>query len=1578
MKIAAKTIAVLLLSFCTMISSVFATFDPVGEDIDIFLANPSISAERPNVLILLDNTANWNTPFDVEKSALVTVVNSIGDGFNVGLMMFPETGSPNDNVDGGYVRFGVRQMTSDNKSAFASMVNNLDKIGDKGNNATFSLIMYEAYAYFAGIPARAGIGKVKRDFAGNTAYNPLAAGLAGNAFTSAGSTQYVSPITSGCQKNFIIVLSNGPASDNSSSLAAAESLLTGISGGAPTSIAITPNGEQANWMDEYAKFMANNDCNANFSGVQSVLTFTVDINPGTSGQGPSHTALLKSAAAMGKGKYVAVDTTGGAADLVDKLKAFFQEIQSVNSVFASSTLPVSVNVRGTNLNQVYIGVFRPDATKSPRWYGNLKLYDLAVNTATNTLFLADAAGTVAENAATGFISNSAKSFWSAESCFWSFWGADPNSSTTPPSTCTVPTSYPYWSDLPDGDRVEKGGAAQLLRTTYSSATTIAARNLYTCTGTCTSGSVLSGTPFATSNANILAADLGTYITKAVTSLTSSGTTATATVTGHGYASGDRVTVSGASPDLYNGTFTITVVDADTFTYALSSSPSGNIASVVAASHGLNSGDLVTVTGSSEAGYNVTDGPATKVNADSFTYALGATVSVPSSGHSVTGKKLVSSLTGLVGASSTAVTANVPVHGYPTGASVTITGATPTEFNGTYTITVGTDPNTFTYNAPVTAAAATTARATATGHGFVTGDTVTIDGASLAAYNGTFAVTVIDANTFTYNLPSAQTSNPTGTITASKSGITISASSITHPTTGSSKDTATVTTSVAHNLSPGDVVTISGATQSQYNGPRTLVSASGTTFTYVNDGILNAATPATGTMSATVGATTQSITSITHPTSGTATAKSTATVRTSAAHGFAVNDLVTITGATQYQYNGTWVITAVPTTTTFTYVNQGINVAATPATGTLSVSGNINRSVTSVQRVVSGSGTIYSAKAISVTSVSAQTTATGSIVAGRKTDADTTARNNLIDWVRGLDNAEDENANALLTDVRASTHGDVLHSRPAVINYNRFGDDNDVFVFYGANDGIFHAVQGGFASNGGSEAWGFIPKEVFPRLKRLRDNSPSISSTTRRDYFFDGPIGVYTLDVNGDNRLRSSDGDKVWLFIGMRRGGRYIYALDVSDPANPKFLWKKGCPNPTGSDGCDTGYERIGQTWSEPKVAYLRAFPSTPVLIFGGGYDSRPEDPQPCLVTSSDSSKVTAQSGGTVVFRSDGTCTYSGTSSRDYDRNLGRSIYVVSATDGTVLWRAGHDSSADVQVSGMDYSMAADLTILNRDRDTTRTAPGKENVGAGYFDRIYAVDTGGNLWRADVDAAATSSWTITKLASISGSSLADKRKFLFAPDVVYSSDATGKYDAVLVGSGDREHPFDATVTNRFYMFKDRGTGLTETASGLPITESDLFDASNNCLQDTTVCSSDQQSTASANLLASKGWFVTLGAGEKAVGTATTISGTTLFNTNQPSASAGGDICSSNLGIARSYLVSYKDATATTDVNATGTVTTADRFTVHAGGGYLPSPVPVIVSIGGKKYQAVISGTSVQNPGGLTLETRVRTYWRRKIE
>ena len=51
--------------------------------------------------------------------------------------------------------------------------------------------------------------------------------------------------------------------------------------------------------------------------------------------------------------------------LLKSLLEIFNEIQAVNSVFASASLPVSVNARGTYLNQVYMGMFRPDGDAKP-------------------------------------------------------------------------------------------------------------------------------------------------------------------------------------------------------------------------------------------------------------------------------------------------------------------------------------------------------------------------------------------------------------------------------------------------------------------------------------------------------------------------------------------------------------------------------------------------------------------------------------------------------------------------------------------------------------------------------------------------------------------------------------------------------------------------------------------------------------------------------------------------------------------------------------------------------------------------------------------------------------------------------------------------------------------------------------------------------------------------------------------------------------------------------------------------------------------------------------------------------------
>ena len=61
--------------------------------------------------------------------------------------------------------------------------------------------------------------------------------------------------------------------------------------------------------------------------------------------------------------------------------------------------------------------------------------------------------------------------------------------------------------------------------------------------------------------------------QAVTSVTRSGSTVTVTTTeDHGYATGQTVTIAGATQTKYNGTWEITVTGADTFTYTITTTP----------------------------------------------------------------------------------------------------------------------------------------------------------------------------------------------------------------------------------------------------------------------------------------------------------------------------------------------------------------------------------------------------------------------------------------------------------------------------------------------------------------------------------------------------------------------------------------------------------------------------------------------------------------------------------------------------------------------------------------------------------------------------------------------------------------------------------------------------------------------------------------------------------------------------------------------------------------------------------------------------------------------------------------------
>ena len=99
---------------------------------------------------------------------------------------------------------------------------------------------------------------------------------------------------------------------------------------------------------------------------------------------------------------------------------------------------------------------------------------------------------------------------------------------------------------------------------------------------------------------------------------------------------------------------------------------------------------------------------------------------------------------------------------------------------------------------------------------------------------------------------------------------------------------------------------------------------------------------------------------------------------------------------------------------------------------------------------------------------------------------------------------------------------------------------------------------------------------------------------KHPYTIDGAPVAFMLDRNRDGSIIASDGDKVYLYVGMRRGGKAYYAFDITSPESPNLMW-------TLEKGGDFG--ELGYTFSNPRVGLVDS-PNgpVPVIMFAGGYD----------------------------------------------------------------------------------------------------------------------------------------------------------------------------------------------------------------------------------------------------------------------------------------------------------------------------------------------------------------------------------------
>lgn len=344
---------------------------------------------------------------------------------------------------------------------------------------------------------------------------------------------------------------------------------------------------------------------------------------------------------------------------------------------------------------------------------------------------------------------------------------------------------------------------------------------------------------------------------------------------------------------------------------------------------------------------------------------------------------------------------------------------------------------------------------------------------------------------------------------------------------------------------------------------------------------------------------------------------------------------------------------------------------------------------------------------------------------------------LIDWGNRISSATADGMRRKMEDP--------LHSRPVVINYSTKRDKdgkikNDSAVFVATNSGYLHAFKADKKVY--QEYFSFVPKELLKNFALYKNGAKE----EKKVYGLDGAISYWHQDKNRNRNVDT--GEKVFLYVGMRRGGRNYYALDVTDREKPKYAWQ--------INGGSGKFANLGQTWSEMTLAKVPwQGGHKVVLFFGGGYDKAEDDR-----------------------------TTSGT------HNIGNSIYMVDAETGQLLWQTS-DSAADFNHSEMTRSIVSDIRPVDVNGDT-------------IMDYFYLADVGGKVWRFDINGETKSASDFAEggvIFDANGDAGSGYQRFFNSPSVAYFVRHGERFLTISLGSGFRAHPLQDTEVDSFYILKD---------------------------------------------------------------------------------------------------------------------------------------------------------------------------------
>jgi type IV pilus assembly protein PilY1 len=346
-------------------------------------------------------------------------------------------------------------------------------------------------------------------------------------------------------------------------------------------------------------------------------------------------------------------------------------------------------------------------------------------------------------------------------------------------------------------------------------------------------------------------------------------------------------------------------------------------------------------------------------------------------------------------------------------------------------------------------------------------------------------------------------------------------------------------------------------------------------------------------------------------------------------------------------------------------------------------------------------------------------------------------------------------------------------------YRRDGLSRERIVLVGANDGMVHAFHAGSPLPSvppptpaqrfpethdvgtGEELWAFIPPDLLPKLK-FRLNTEG-----RHHYFVDGDIMVRDIwaDSNVNPDRKDAEEFHTLAVFSERRGGNHYFALDVTDPRDPRFRWL--FPQP-----CSPEAQEVGETWMSLSP---KAPPIGPVLLKkeNGGI---PRVIPPATQAMSTEERWT-------VFLQGG-----------YDPNLnkGRGVYVLDAWSGTLLFKRQYDGPNGVG-QALRFPVAAPVGLI----DYGSGGQGQD----GFFDTAIIADTGGQVHVLrfhepgfDLNSdGLMDNWRMARSFEQGGSAdldLRERNPFFFLPS--NSIDPSSGQLRTFLGSGDRYNVRDPSA------------------------------------------------------------------------------------------------------------------------------------------------------------------------------------------